>query len=80
MTMGESGMGDMMRMKLPENSISMLGGAGPFSYIDMGGMFTVVKVRKELKGDNDPGWYDHPKGEVAGLATPEELARDGIKV
>lgn len=33
----------------------------------MGGMFSVLKVRKEQKpGDySDPGWYAHPKGEVA---------------
>jgi hypothetical protein len=33
----------------------------------MGGMFSVVKVRKEQKrGDySDPGWYQHPPGTVA---------------
>jgi hypothetical protein len=33
----------------------------------MGGMFSVVKVRKEQKpGDySDPGWYTHPPGTVA---------------
>jgi hypothetical protein len=33
----------------------------------MGGMFTVVKVRPDLKpGDyRDPGWYKHPPGTVA---------------
>ena len=79
MTMGETGMGDMHMMQLPDNSISMLGGDGPFGYIDMGGMFTVVKVRKKLVGDTDPGWYDNPPGTVASEATAAELARDGIK-
>lgn len=60
MTMGATGMGDMHQMELPDNSISMLGGDGPFGLIDMGGMFTVLKVRKQLTGDKDPGWYEHP--------------------
>ena len=33
----------------------------------MGGMFTVMKVRREQKrGDySDPGWYKHPPGTLA---------------
>jgi hypothetical protein len=33
----------------------------------MGGMFSVLKVRKEQKpGDySDPGWFKHPPGTVA---------------
>ncbi|MBL9014611.1 MAG: copper oxidase [Myxococcales bacterium] len=80
MTMGSTGMGDMHEMDLPDNSISMLGGQGPFGLIDMGGMFTILKVRKQLSGDKDPGWYEHPAGTVAGKASADELARDGIKV
>ena len=79
MTMGATGMGEMHKMELPENSISMLGGDGPFGLIDMGGMFSIVKVRKQLTGDKDPGWYEHPAGTVASKATADELARDGIK-
>jgi len=79
MTMGENGMGDMMSMQLPENSVSMIGSDGPFGNIDMGGMFTIVKVRKKLDGDTDPGWYEHPVGTVAAEATADELQRDGIK-
>lgn len=41
-------------------------GAGPFGNMEMGGMFTVVKVRDELKSyDGNPGWYRHPDGTVA---------------
>ena len=41
-------------------------GKGPFGNIEMGGMFTVVKVRDNLRSyDKDPGWYKHPKGTVA---------------
>jgi hypothetical protein len=44
----------------------MMMGKGPFGNIEMGGMFTVVKVRDQLQSyDKDPGWYDHPKGTVA---------------
>jgi hypothetical protein len=80
MTMGDTGMGAMaeMRMRGPRNSIAMLGGQGPFSAIDMGGMFTIIKVREELASYDDPGWYTHPAGTVAEPATPEALRRDGI--
>jgi manganese oxidase len=79
MTMGQNGMGEMMAMKMPDNSISMLGSDGPHGYIDMGGMFTILKVRTKLTGDTDPGWYENPPGTVASKATADELARDGIK-
>jgi FtsP/CotA-like multicopper oxidase with cupredoxin domain len=82
MTMGQTGMAEMgeMQMPVPRNSIPMVGARGPFDYITMGGMFTILKVREELDGDGDPGWYDHPPGTVADLAKPEELAKDGIAV
>ena len=82
MTMGQDGMGDMgdMGMKMPDNSIPMVGGHGPFDYITMGGMFTILKVRDALpKGyDQDPGWYDSPKHEIATNATAEAIAASGI--
>ena len=82
MTMGASGMGDMgdMQMSVPANSVPMAGGKGQFGAIDMGGMFTVVKVRKELSGYDDPGDYAFPPGSVAAKATAQELSRDGIDV
>jgi hypothetical protein len=80
MTMGETGMGDMMTMPRPRNSISMLGGTGPFDQIDMGGMFTVLKVRKRLTEATANAWYEHPKGTVADEATAAELAGDGINL
>ena len=80
MSMGQTGMGDMMMMGIPHNSISMLGGKGPFDDIDMGGMFTIVKVRERLTAANAAGWYQHPKGTVADEASPADLARDGIKI
>jgi hypothetical protein len=46
----------------------------------MGGMFTILKVRKDITTYADPGWYDHPPGTVADAATEEELRRDGIDV
>ena len=69
MVMGERGMADMgeMEMPLPDNTLPMMTGIGPFGAMAMGGMFSVVKVRERLNaGDyKDPGWYQHPKGTVA---------------
>lgn len=78
MTMGTDGMGDMatMGMPVPPNSTPMVGGQGPFDYITMGGLFTVLKVREGITSYEDPGWYHHPDGTVASLATPEEMHRD----
>jgi len=68
MVMGERGMADMgeMVMPLPENTLPMMTGTGPFGPIEMGGMFTVLKIRKDQQPDDytDPGWYDHPPGTV----------------
>jgi hypothetical protein len=46
---------------------NLMGGTGSFGTVDMGGMFTVLKVRDHLEANdyNDPGWYDNPKGAVA---------------
>jgi hypothetical protein len=69
MVMGERGMADMgeMEMPLPDNTARMMSGEGPFGSVEMGGMFSVVKVRKEQKrGDySNPGWFKHPPGAVA---------------
>jgi len=82
MTMGEHGMGDMalMGMRVPSNSLPMVGAPGKHGYITMGGMFTVVKVRDELASYDDPGPYDIPPGTQSVLARPEDLERDGIEV
>ncbi len=84
MTMGTGGMIDMgehaQHADLPENSIPMLGTQGPYSYIGMGGMVTVLKVRDGLKSYDDPGWYRPPKDTVARPATVAELKRDGVKL
>jgi FtsP/CotA-like multicopper oxidase with cupredoxin domain len=68
MVMGDKG-GSMggMEMPIPENTLPMMTGDGPFGGVEMGGMFTVLKVRRDQKrGDyTDPGWYKHPAGTVA---------------
>jgi hypothetical protein len=58
---------DGMQMPRPENTLPMMTGDGPFGGLDMGGMFTVVKVREGLARNDykDPGWYKHPPGSVA---------------
>ncbi len=80
MTMGHDGMGAMsaMNMKMPTNSIPMVGGKGPFASIDMGGMFTVLKVRAKPDQEDGSGWYEHPKGTVADVAPADRLRADGI--
>ncbi len=69
MVMGERGMADMteMQMPLPDNTAPMMAGEGPFGPVGMGGMFSVLKVRRDQKpGDYaDPGWYAHPPESVA---------------
>ncbi len=66
MVMGERGMADMteMEMPLPDNTIPMMTGEGPFGSVEMGGMFSVVKVRSGQKPNDysNPGWYHHPRG------------------
>ena len=82
MTMGQDGMGKMadMSMAVPPNSVPMSGGTGPFGTIDMGGMFTVVKVRAHVDGFANPPDYVHPPGTLAAVATAADLSRDGIDV
>jgi hypothetical protein len=84
--MGERGMADMaeMEMPLPENTAAMMTGDGPFGSVEMGGMFSVLKVRKDQKPGNykDPGWFKHPKGTVAHeytgpLAEPARFKSEG---
>lgn len=69
MAMGEKGMAEMgaMEMPLPDNTLPMMTGTGPFGPLEMGGMFSVVKVRDgQPHGDyRDPGWYRHPAGTLA---------------
>jgi hypothetical protein len=69
MPMGSSGMAEMgeMEMPMPDNTLPMMTGFGQFGPMEMGGMFSVVKVREGLaRGDyKDPGWYQHPSGTVA---------------
>ncbi|HVT17244.1 MAG TPA: copper oxidase [Thermoanaerobaculia bacterium] len=65
MAIGQAGMGEMMMMGAPRNSIPMLGGDGPSGAIDMGGMLTIVKVREGLSSYADPGWYTYPPGTQA---------------
>lgn len=68
MPMGTTGMGSMFSghsVKDGPPNYLPLGAPGPFGVIDVGGMFTLFKVRDELESYDDPGWYDHPPGTVA---------------
>ena len=78
MTMGDTGMSGMgeMGMRVPRNSLPMVGAQGKHDYIDMGGMFTILKIRENLTSYDDPGWYDNPPGTLASIASNDELRRD----
>ena len=54
MPMGAAGMADMgeMEMPMPDNTLPMMTGFGQFGPIEMGGMFTLMKIREGL-GPND---------------------------
>ena len=84
--MGTEGMGDhgrhigMGHMRVPENSIPMVGARGPKGYITMGGMFTIVKVRQSVTSETASGWYDESAKNQARLATTAELESDKITV
>src|SRR5215510_13715721 len=74
-----------MLMPLPATTFPMMTGTGQFGPIEMGGMFTVMKVREDLApGDyHDPGWYKHPQGSVAyevnsaAAGTPQQQSGSG---
>ena len=69
MPMGETGVAEhashAAHMRGVRNTLPMMTGEGPFGPIEMGGMFTVVKIREGITSYEDPGWYDHPEGTVA---------------
>lgn len=84
MAMGEHGMAehqahvDMGHMPGPDNTLPMMMGQGRYGNLEMGGMFTLVKVRDNLTDDNltddnptldnltkDPGLYSPPEGTQA---------------
>lgn len=73
MAMGKDGMSEhsehvaMGMMAGPENTLPMMTGEGPYGPIEMGGMFTVLKVRDDQPaGDyRDPGWYASPPARMA---------------
>jgi FtsP/CotA-like multicopper oxidase with cupredoxin domain len=69
MPMGTTGMAEMgeMEMPLPDNTLPMMTGFAQFGAVEMGGMFSVVKVREGLAANDykDPGWFNHPERTVA---------------
>jgi hypothetical protein len=81
MAMGSNGMAEMgrMQMQLPDNTLPMMTGFGQFGPLEMGGMFSVVKVRDGIAAGDyaDPGFYQHPSGTVAYevKGPPEEPVR-----
>lgn len=86
--MNINGMGDMfdiygtdkmrdmgIEMKFPSN-ISPIGNPGPFGVIELGGMFSIFKVRDNLTSYVDPGWYQNPPGTVAEAVDSESISNN----
>jgi FtsP/CotA-like multicopper oxidase with cupredoxin domain len=77
LSMGEQGMAEhqehtqMEHHPGPENTLPMMMGTGPFGNLEMGGMFTVMKVRDNLVSYADPGWYRAPAGTQAKLVSSD---------
>src|SRR6266436_10195633 len=68
MVMGSTGMAmGEMEMPMPDNTLMMMTGSGQFGPIEMGGMFSVMKIREGMARDDysDPGPYKNPPGTVA---------------
>ncbi len=69
MPMGSSGMAEMQGMSAmmpgPRNTFPMMAGNGPYGPMEMGGMFTLLKVRDGITSYEDPGWYRAPDGTTA---------------
>jgi FtsP/CotA-like multicopper oxidase with cupredoxin domain len=67
--MGTTGMAEHARhaqhMGALPNTLPMMTGDGPFGNIEMGGMFTVIKIREGITRYEDPGWYENPSGTLA---------------
>ncbi len=69
MAMGESGMAehqlhtDMGHMPGPENTLPMMMGEGRYGKLEMGGMFSMIRVRDEL--GTQAGFYEAPAGTQA---------------
>jgi hypothetical protein len=68
-------------MQGPANTLPMMMGKGPFGNIEMGGMFTLIKVRDDLApGEHrDPGWYAHPRGEIASRVSTDPDFGDPVR-
>ena len=68
-----------MEMPMPDNTLPMMTGFGQFGPMEMGGMFSVVKVREGLAATTTrtPAGTQHPQGTVAYEfgGTPEPPAR-----
>ena len=88
MPMGSAGMAEMgeMEMPMPDNTLPMMTGFGQFGPMEMGGMFSVVKVRAGLARDDyaDPGPYRNPEGtvayEVAGAAAAPPVRKTDASI
>ena len=84
MPMGTAGMAEMgkMEMPMPENTLPMMTGFGQFGPLEMGGMFTVVKVREDLAVNDykDPAPYKFPPGSGTSIAPISAMPDEPIGI
>ena len=66
MAMGETGMGGMMEMGRPKNTLPMMTGTGPFVETSKWAACSpILKVRDGITSYEDPPWYVHPPRTMA---------------
>jgi hypothetical protein len=72
MPMGSDGMAAMgeMEMPMPDNTLPMMTGFGQFGPIEMGGMFTLMKIREGLAAND----YKDPASHTKSQARPRPVA------
>ena len=70
-----------MEMPAPDNTLPMMTGFGQFGPIEMGGMFTVMKIREGLARDDysDPGPYNSRKAPSPTRSRRRPPSRRGSK-
>ena len=58
---------DTSKNSLELGHVNLEAGDGPHGSVEMGGMFSMLKVRADVAPDDysDPGWYKHPEGHQA---------------
>jgi manganese oxidase len=62
----------MKKITFPKN-LAPIGNPGPYGVIEMGGMFTIFKVRDEITKGSEMSWYHQPSGTSARAVSIDEV-------